>query len=123
MTTLHNKIDFAVILRVKNANPNGDPLNGNRPRTDYSNFGEMTDVSIKRKIRDRLLERWIADGKKDDDGNMIFVQSDDRKADEAKRQIINALIGVVIVFATWGSLSFVGNFFGIDFTTFEIPTL
>lgn len=83
MTTLQNKIDFAVILRVKNANPNGDPLNGNRPRTDYSNFGEMTDVSIKRKIRDRLLERWIGDGKKDD-GNMIFVQSDDRKADEAK---------------------------------------
>ena len=83
MTTLQNKIDFAVILRVKNANPNGDPLNGNRPRTDYSNFGEMTDVSIKRKIRDRLLERWVADGKKDD-GNMIFVQSDDRKSDEAK---------------------------------------
>lgn len=83
MTTLQNKIDFAVILRVKNANPNGDPLNGNRPRTDYSNFGEMSDVSVKRKIRDRLLERWIADGKQDD-GNMIFVQSDDRKADEAK---------------------------------------
>jgi CRISPR-associated protein Csd2 len=83
MTTLQNKIDFAVILRVKNANPNGDPLNGNRPRTDYSNFGEMTDVSLKRKIRDRLLERWIADGKKDD-GNMIFVQSDDRKADMAR---------------------------------------
>jgi len=83
MTTLQNKIDFAVILRVKNANPNGDPLNGNRPRTDYSNFGEMTDVSIKRKIRDRLLEHWVADGKKDD-GNMIFVQSDDRKTDEAK---------------------------------------
>jgi len=83
MTTLQTKIDFAVILRVKNANPNGDPLNGNRPRTDYSNFGEMTDVSIKRKIRDRLLERWIADGKQDD-GNMIFVQSDDRKADDAK---------------------------------------
>lgn len=84
MSTLQNKIDFAVILRVKNANPNGDPLNGNRPRTDYSNFGEMSDVSIKRKIRDRLLERWINDGKKEDDGNMIFVQSDDRKADDAK---------------------------------------
>ena len=83
MTTLQNKIDFAVILRVKNANPNGDPLNGNRPRTDYSNFGEMTDVSIKRKIRDRLLERWVAGGKADD-GNMIYVQSDDRKADEHK---------------------------------------
>lgn len=83
MTTLQNKIDFAVIFRVKNANPNGDPLNGNRPRTDYSNYGEMSDVSIKRKIRDRLLERWISAGKKED-GNMIFVQSDDRKADDAK---------------------------------------
>lgn len=83
MTTLQHKIDFAVILRVNNANPNGDPLNGNRPRTDYSNFGEMTDVSIKRKIRDRLLECWVANGK-NNDGNMIFVQSDDRKADDAK---------------------------------------
>lgn len=84
MTTLQNKIDFAVILRVKNANPNGDPLNGNRPRTDYSNFGEMSDVSIKRKIRDRLIERWVNDGKNENDGNMIFVQSDDRKVDEAR---------------------------------------
>ena len=83
MATLQNKVDFAIVIRVKNANPNGDPLNGNRPRIDYANFGEITDVAIKRKIRDRLLERWIADGKKDD-GNMIFVQSDDRKADEAK---------------------------------------
>ena len=83
MTTLQNKIDFAVIFRVKNANPNGDPLNGNRPRTDYSNYGEISDVSIKRKIRDRLLERWIEAGR-NDDGNMIFVQSDDRKADDAK---------------------------------------
>ncbi|HRK77235.1 MAG TPA: type I-C CRISPR-associated protein Cas7/Csd2 [Thiobacillus sp.] len=83
MNTLQNKIDFAVIFRVTNANPNGDPLNGNRPRTDYSNYGEMSDVSIKRKLRDRLLERWI-DAGRNDDGNMIFVQSDDRKADDAK---------------------------------------
>ena len=71
--SLQNKIDFAVILRVKNANPNGDPLNGNRPRTDYSGFGEISDVAIKRKIRDRLLES----------GQPIFVQSDDRKVDDA----------------------------------------
>ena len=56
MSTLQNKIDFALVFRVKNANPNGDPLNGNRPRTDYSGFGEMTDVCIKRKMRDRLQE-------------------------------------------------------------------
>ena len=71
MLSLHNKIDFALIFQVKNANPNGDPLNGNRPRTDYSGFGEITDVCIKRKIRDRLLEA----------GHNILVQADDRKID------------------------------------------
>ncbi len=54
MTALQNKIDFAVVLRVKHANPNGDPLNGNRPRTDYNGNGEISDVCLKRKIRDRL---------------------------------------------------------------------
>lgn len=71
MSTLQYKIDFALVLRVKNANPNGDPLNGNRPRTDYGGFGEITDVCIKRKLRDRLQES----------GQCIFVQSDDRKTD------------------------------------------
>ena len=31
--SLNHKIDFAVIFTVTNANPNGDPLDGNRPRT------------------------------------------------------------------------------------------
>src|SRR5690242_6969964 len=84
MTTLQKKIDFAVVFRVTKANPNGDPLNGNRPRTDYDSYGEITDVCNKRKIRDRLLEKWVIDGKKEDDGNMIFVQSDDRKEDKCK---------------------------------------
>jgi CRISPR-associated protein Csd2 len=73
-STLSNKIDFAVVLRVKNANPNGDPLNGNRPRTDYNGLGEISDVCLKRKMRDRLLET----------GQPVFVQSDDRKNDDAK---------------------------------------
>lgn len=71
MTTLQHKIDFALVLRVMHANPNGDPLNGNRPRTDYGGLGEITDVCLKRKLRDRLLES----------GQNIFVQSDDRKVD------------------------------------------
>ncbi|MGH8042253.1 MAG: type I-C CRISPR-associated protein Cas7/Csd2 [Rudaea sp.] len=69
-TPLPNKIDFAIVFRVKHANPNGDPLNGNRPRTDYEGLGEVTDVCLKRKLRDRLLEA----------GHKIFVQSDDRRA-------------------------------------------
>ena len=69
--SLKNKIDFAIIFSVKKANPNGDPLNGNRPRIDYDGFGEVTDVCIKRKIRDRLQES----------GESIFVQSDAKKID------------------------------------------
>ncbi|MDH2999902.1 type I-C CRISPR-associated protein Cas7/Csd2 [Chelonobacter oris] len=69
--SLTKKIDFALIISVQNANPNGDPLNGNRPRVDFSGTGEMTDVCLKRKIRDRLQES----------GEAIFVQSDEKKND------------------------------------------
>ncbi|MEO1849117.1 MAG: type I-C CRISPR-associated protein Cas7/Csd2, partial [Psychrobacter sp.] len=69
--TLNHKIDFAIIIEVNNANPNGDPLNGNRPRTDFAGNGEITDVCLKRKIRDRLQEA----------GETIFVQSDEKKTD------------------------------------------
>ena len=72
MSTLTNKIDFAVIVSVNNANPNGDPLNGNRPRVTYDGYGELSDVSIKRKIRNRLLEMK----------HSIFVQSDDNRNDD-----------------------------------------
>ena len=69
--SLDHKIDFAIILSVKNANPNGDPLNGNRPRTDYDGVGEISDVCLERKIRDRLQTA----------GCPIFVQSDEKKTD------------------------------------------
>ncbi len=59
-------------MSVKNANPNGDPLNGNRPRVNYDGLGELSDVCLKRKIRNRLLEA----------GQSIFVQSDDNRVDE-----------------------------------------
>jgi CRISPR-associated protein Csd2 len=72
--SLTNKIDFAVVFSVKNANPNGDPLDGNRPRTNYSGTGEVSDVCIKRKIRNRLMQ----------EGKEVFVQSDDSKLDECK---------------------------------------
>jgi len=70
--SLSKKIDFAVVFKVVNANPNGDPLNGNRPRTIYEGNGEVSDVCIKRKIRNRLMEA----------GKAIFVQSDDSKNDK-----------------------------------------
>lgn len=74
MAILQNKIDFSVIITAKNANPNGDPLNGNRPRENYDGYGEMSDVCIKRKIRNRLQDM----------GERIFVQSNDRCDDGFK---------------------------------------
>lgn len=71
MGILANKIDFVVLVTVKNANPNGDPLNGNRPRATYDGLGQISDVCIKRKIRNRLQDM----------GEEIFVQSEDRASD------------------------------------------
>jgi len=69
---LKNKVDFAVIMAVEHANPNGDPLNGNRPRQTYDGYGEISDVCLKRKVRNRLQDL----------GENIFVQSDDRRSDD-----------------------------------------
>ena len=74
MTTLQNKIDFALVIAVHHANPNGDPLNGNRPRETYSGHGEISDVCLKRKIRNRMMDL----------GKPVFVQSDDRCTDGFK---------------------------------------
>src|SRR5690625_3860493 len=90
MTILDNKIDFAVVLSVTNANPNGDPLNGNRPRQNYDGFGEISDVAIKRKIRNRLQDM----------GENIFVQSNEKRSDEfnslRERAEKNEALGVVM---------------------------
>lgn len=72
MSKLENKIDFVMFFTVDHANPNGDPLNGNMPRNDYDGYGEVSDVCIKRKIRNRLQ----------DAGEKIFVQSNDRVQDD-----------------------------------------
>ena len=71
MAILQNKIDFALVIAVHHANPNGDPLNGNRPRETYEGYGEISDVCLKRKIRNRMMDL----------GAPVFVQSDDRSND------------------------------------------
>lgn len=116
MTSLTNKIDFAMVLRVTNANPNGDPLNGNRPRTSYDCIGEITDVCLKRKLRDRLQES----------GQKIFVQSDDRKndaypslAERARGVLKNALGGpetATLACKEWFDVRAFGQLFAIKAT-------
>lgn len=66
-----NKVDFIMTFTVENANGNGDPLAENRPRVDSNGLGEVSDVCLKRKIRNRLQ----------DNKNAIFVQSKERADD------------------------------------------
>lgn len=74
MAILMNKIDFVMFFTVNGANPNGDPMNDNIPRTDYDGFGEISDVCIKRKIRNQMQDM----------GQKIFVQANDRIVDNMK---------------------------------------
>jgi len=87
MNPLKNKIDFVAFVSVTMANANGDPLNGNRPRTDYNGYGEISDVCIKRKIRNRMQDL----------GHRIFVQSEDRCDDGFKSlsQRADAVLGKI----------------------------
>lgn len=71
---LDNKYDFIMYITVKDANPNGDPLNRNRPRVDFDGFGEITDICLKRKLRNRMMDL----------DERVFVQSNERKIDDCK---------------------------------------
>ena len=74
MSDIPNKIDFSLIFEVKKANPNGDPLNGNLPRTDFEGKGEVESVALKRKIRNYWMET----------GEPVFVQGADSQTDGFK---------------------------------------
>jgi len=58
-------------------------------------------------------------------GGIKFIISggDKERSENAKRQVVNALLGVFIVFSSWALINFISQFFGIDLLTFEIPTL
>jgi len=52
MAELNHRDDFVLLFDVRDGNPNGDPDAGNLPRVDaVSGHGIVTDVSLKRKVR------------------------------------------------------------------------
>lgn len=70
MTTITNRYDFALVFEVVNGNPNGDPDAGNLPRLDpETNQGLVTDVSLKRKIRN-----YVDLARHGEDGFHIYVE-------------------------------------------------
>jgi conserved hypothetical protein len=79
---INTKVDFLMTIEVKNANPNGDPLTSNMPRIDSLGYGIISDVCIKRKIRNRMQDQF----KENDlgEGYDIFVKANDRIDDDFK---------------------------------------
>lgn len=60
--SLNNRYDFVLLFDVKDGNPNGDPDAGNLPRVDAeTGHGLMTDVAIKRKVRNFVALTHEAD--------------------------------------------------------------
>lgn len=62
--SIRNRYDFCLLFDVEYGNPNGDPDAGNLPRIDPETMhGLVSDVSLKRKIRDYVLRKWGDDEK------------------------------------------------------------
>ena len=66
---INNRYDFVFLFDVENGNPNGDPDAGNNPRVDAeTGYGFITDVCLKRKIRNYVElckeEKCSQDGSK-----------------------------------------------------------
>ena len=69
---IKNRSELLFLYDIENANPNGDPLNENRPRFDSeSSTILVTDVRLKRTIRDYWFEYKEYNGK---DGKDVFVR-------------------------------------------------
>lgn len=81
MSNLTNKSELLFLYDIKDANPNGDPLDENKPRIDEeTGHNIVTDVRLKRTIRDYLYAYKGYDGTNDKD---IFV----REIADAKKEI------------------------------------
>lgn len=66
------KIDFVATIVVNGANPNGNPLDANRPRVDNRGYGEISDVCLKHKLR-MILDAMWQESLNREDGNAVLL--------------------------------------------------
>jgi CRISPR-associated protein Csd2 len=79
--SFEKRVEFVLLFDVKDGNPNGDPDAGNAPRVDpETGFGFVTDVCLKRKIRN-----FVALTKSYQPPNDIYVKERGILAREQKK--------------------------------------
>ncbi len=75
---IKNRSELVFLYDVKYANPNGDPLDANRPRMDEeTGHCLVTDVRLKRTIRDYLMDKGYDGSTPEKD---IFVRDENGKS-------------------------------------------
>ncbi len=80
-TDVNRRHDFVLLFDVADGNPNGDPDAGNLPRVDPETMqGLVTDVAIKRKVRD-----WVDLARGDEGRFKIYIQSGEALITKHKR--------------------------------------
>lgn len=93
---IQNRTELLFLYEIENANPNGDPLNENRPRFDTEDSRAIvSDVRLKRTIRDYWFEYKGYNGSNDkdifvretkySDGGKDYIASGKRRADDFKK--------------------------------------
>jgi CRISPR-associated protein Csh2 len=106
--TISNRSEILFLYDIENANPNGDPLNENRPRYDAEDSTVIvSDVRLKRTIRDYWFEYKGFNGEngKDifvrettyQDGDKTYVSDGKRRATafgESKERVLESCLDV-----------------------------
>ncbi|MHA1221889.1 MAG: type I-B CRISPR-associated protein Cas7/Csh2 [Candidatus Heimdallarchaeaceae archaeon] len=88
--SLENRREIIFLYDVIRANPNGDPDDGNRPRMDEQGYNLVTDVRLKRTIRDY----WIS---KEDENLKVLIQQkfkDDQKSVMSMEDLVKDELGI-----------------------------
>ncbi|MEO1519030.1 MAG: type I-B CRISPR-associated protein Cas7/Csh2 [Bacteroidota bacterium] len=96
MSIINNRTELLFLYEIENANPNGDPLNENRPRFDgEEGKAIVSDVRLKRSIRDYwyAYKGYDGSGEKDifvretnyDDKGKSFVSTGKRRAENFRK--------------------------------------
>lgn len=85
-----NRHDFLLLFEVTNGNPNGNPDAGNSPRQDHMNRGIVSDVCLKRKVRNYVSIFSPERNGEDSKGFNIFIQQGDALATTIKSAVNKA---------------------------------
>jgi len=109
---IKNRYDFVFLFDVKDGNPNGDPDQVNLPRADAEDQrGLVTDVCIKRKVRNYVMLEKKLEGRFD-----IFIRQGqilnsiiDKEAGEAIRDRQESLADKYFDIRTFGAVLSTGD--------------